>query len=96
VGGWRERDTSYHKWHLRLTKFYTIWLLYVYKIYSILKIQNITYRNIVDVPQVRTTTYGKRAKLCKILEVSNAIVLISLTCRVGTVTFSSKDSEEEE
>ena len=30
------------QWHLRLTTFYTIWLLYVYKIYSILKIQNIT------------------------------------------------------
>ena len=30
------------QWHLRLTKFYTIWLLYVYKMYSILKIQNIT------------------------------------------------------
>ena len=30
------------QWHCRLTKFYTIWLLYVYKIYSILKIQNIT------------------------------------------------------
>ena len=30
------------QWHLRLTKFYTIWLRYVYKIYSILKIQNIT------------------------------------------------------
>jgi hypothetical protein len=41
------------QWHLRLTTFYTIWLLYVYKIYSILKIQNITYRNIVDVPQVK-------------------------------------------
>ena len=30
------------QWHLRLTKFYTIWLLYVYKMYSILKILNIT------------------------------------------------------
>ena len=49
------------QWHLRLTKLYTTWLLYVYKIYSILKIQNITYRNILDVPQVRTTTYGKRS-----------------------------------
>jgi hypothetical protein len=36
-----KRDVS-GQWHLRITKFYTIWLLYVYKIYSILKIQNIT------------------------------------------------------